>query len=189
MRTHELHGAEGTFTVYVLDDVPGLNKPAAAVFGEPADDCLVRVHSRCLYGEIFASDDCDCRAQLHKSLELIREAGSGVLIYLDQEGRGAGLGVKAQGYEISQLLGLDTFESYAHMKVEADTRTYGHAVRLLNELKLDQVRLLTNNPAKVEALRDAGIIVERQELVVDHPGEQAQRYLLAKERHGHAIFA
>jgi GTP cyclohydrolase II len=188
VRTHELHGADGAaFSVFVLDDVPGPNPPAAAVFGEIADDCLVRVHSRCLYGEIFASDDCDCREQLHKSLELIREAGSGVLIYLDQEGRGAGLGVKARGYEVSQVLGLDTFESYEHLKVPLDSRTYEHAARLLNELGLERVRLLTNNPAKVAALEAAGIVVKPERLLVEHPGEYATRYLRAKERHGHAI--
>ncbi|QRP44856.1 GTP cyclohydrolase II [Amycolatopsis sp. FDAARGOS 1241] len=187
VRTHELHGTDGAFTVYVLDDVPGPNPPAAAVFGDVSDDCLVRVHSRCLYGEIFASNDCDCREQLHKSLELIREEGAGVLIYLDQEGRGAGLGVKARGYEVSQLLGLDTYESYAHLNVAADSRTYEHAARLLSVLQLERVRLLTNNPAKVAALEAEGIVVKREELVVDHPGEHTVRYLQAKERHGHAI--
>lgn len=187
VRTHLLHSAGGEFTVYVLDDVPGPNPPAAAVLGEPADGCLVRVHSRCLYGEIFESNDCDCREQLAKSWEEIRKEGSGVLIYLDQEGRGAGLGVKAKGYEVSQLLHLDTYQSYEHLGVPADTRTYEPAARLLSLLHLEKVRLLTNNPAKVAALEKAGIGVVRQELVVDHPGEQALRYLEAKERHGHAI--
>jgi GTP cyclohydrolase II len=185
---HALSRPDGEFTAVVLDkgdDQP--NPPCAAVFGDPEDDCLVRVHSRCVYGEIFESDNCDCRAQLRRSIELIRADGAGVLIYLDQEGRGAGLLTKAMGYVVSQTLGMDTFASYRHLGVEADSRSYTDAGTLLKRLNLSSVRLLTNNPAQVRALSDAGIGVKREPLLDNEPSEYAFNYLLAKEQHGHTF--
>jgi 3,4-dihydroxy 2-butanone 4-phosphate synthase/GTP cyclohydrolase II len=185
---HPLSRPDGEFAVVVLDKGDDQHNPAcAAVFGKPHNDCLVRVHSRCVYGEIFGADTCDCRAQLDRSLELIREEGAGVLIYLDQEGRGAGLLTKARGYVVSQEQGLDTFASYDHLGVAADSRTYGDAAALLKSLELTSVRLLTNNPAKVDGLCGAGIEVKREKLLDDIPSEFALDYLAAKERHGHTF--
>ncbi|HEX3784095.1 MAG TPA: GTP cyclohydrolase II [Pseudonocardiaceae bacterium] len=182
---HALSRPDGAFEVVVLNKADDrMNPTCAAVFGQPTDDCLVRVHSRCTYGEIFGSDNCDCRAQLERSIELLREQG-GVLIYLDQEGRGAGLAAKARGYQISHELNLDTFASYAHLGIPADSRSYEDAASLLAQLNLRSVRLLTNNPAKVSALRKAGINVKRETLLEDVPSEYALNYLLAKEQHGH----
>lgn len=182
---HALSRQDGDFEVVVLNkgaDQP--NPPCAAVFGNPEDGCLVRVQSRCSYGEIFGSNNCDCRAQLDKSIELIR-AQSGVLVYLDQEGRGAGLLAKAHGYEVGYQTGLDTFASYDQLGLPHDSRTYEDAATLLKKIGLSRVRLLTNNPAKVDGLIMGGIMVERALLLDDIPGEFALNYLLAKERNGH----
>jgi 3,4-dihydroxy 2-butanone 4-phosphate synthase/GTP cyclohydrolase II len=184
---HELEGDGGAFRVAVLEDSMGSpNPPCAAVFGAPADGCLVRVQSRCLYGEIFESTNCDCLFQLRTSRRMIQE-NSGVLIYLDQEGRGEGLLAKAKGYRLSQAKGLDTFESYSELGYKADSRSYADAAALLKQLGLGEVTLLTNNPAKVVALELAGIHVDQRPLVMPEPGEKALKYLVAKETHGHAI--
>jgi GTP cyclohydrolase II len=186
---HALSWHAGDFEVVVLDKGDDQqNPPCAAVFGNPEDGCLVRVQSRCVYGEIFGSNNCDCRAQLDRSIELIREEG-GVIVYLDQEGRGAGLLAKAQGYVTSNELGIDTFASYRHLGIPTDSRSYADAAALLRQVSLARVRLLTNNPAKVDGLRFAGIVVDRELLWADVPGEYALDYLLAKEQNGHRFIA
>lgn len=162
------------------------NRPCAAVFGQPQDGCLVRIHSRCVYGEIFESVDCDCRDQLRNSMAMMRTAGAGVLIYLDQEGRGAGLLTKARGYQLSQEHGLDTFTSYRTLGVPEDSRSYEDAVAILRSLGLKRVRLLTNNPMKVAAL-SADFQVEQQRFLVPGQSPEARRYLAAKAEFGHTI--
>ena len=185
---HPLSRPDGDFEVLVLDNGDSrLNPACAAVFGKPVDDCLVRIHSRCLYGDIFGADTCDCREQLDRSIKLIKEERAGVVVYLDQEGRGAGLVAKAMGYRISQNEGLDTFASYRHLGLPLDSRSYADAAALLVELGLHSVRLLTNNPEKVQALADAGIEVKRETLLADIRSEFALDYLLAKEEHGHTF--
>jgi GTP cyclohydrolase II len=186
---HELRHADGDFRVVVLGGVSEThgNRPCAAVFGEPADGCLVRIHSRCVYGEIFESVDCDCRDQLRQSMAMMRKAGSGVLIYLDQEGRGAGLLAKARGYQLTQREGLDTFSSYRKLGLPEDCRTYEDAVAILRSLNLKRVRLLTNNPAKIAALSTADFQVEQQPFLVRGQSRDARRYLAAKARFGHTI--
>lgn len=180
---HFLSRQDGAFRVVVQ---PAGEAPAcAAVIGEPEDDCLVRVHSRCLYSEAFGSEDCDCREQLSRSLELIRGEGAGVLVYLDQEGRGSGLVAKARGYVYSQATGADTYESYAALNLPADSRSYAAAADLFRHLGLSRVRLLTNNPDKVAALEAAGLVVKQEPLHVP-VGEKAAAYLEAKRARGHA---
>lgn len=186
---HDLRHADGDFRVVVLgndSDMHG-NRPCAAVFGQPKDGCLVRIHSRCVYGEIFESVDCDCRDQLRQSMAMMRKAGAGVLIYLDQEGRGAGLLAKALGYQITQRQGLDTFSSYRSLGLPEDSRSYEDAVAILRSLNLRRIRLLTNNPAKVAALSTADFQVEQQAFLVRGQSPEARRYLAAKARFGHTI--
>jgi GTP cyclohydrolase II len=185
---HELEGAAGGFRAVVLEDGhERMNPPCAAVYGEPADGCPVRVHSRCLYGEVFESTNCDCRWQLQESLRIIREQGAGVLVYLDQEGRGAGLLAKAKGYRLSQQENVDTFASYSALGYKADSRSYTDAATLLKGLGLTRVQLLTNNPAKISALEAAGIQAEMRQVVQPAPSDPALEYLVAKKVHGHAI--
>ncbi|MFI5591844.1 GTP cyclohydrolase II [Amycolatopsis sp. NPDC051758] len=186
---HDLEASGRGFRAVVLaDGTERMNPPSAAVYGEPADGCLVRIHSRCLYGEVFESTNCDCRWQLRQSLRIIRRRG-GVLVYLDQEGRGAGLLAKAEGYRLSQEQGLDTFASYSALGYKADSRSYADAAALLKQLGLSAVQLLTNNPAKVSALEVAGIKAEMRQLVQRKPSNETLKYLTAKETYGHAILS
>lgn len=164
---------------------PKFYSNAAAVYGEAVDGCLVRIHSRCMYSEVFASRECDCGWQLRRSRELLTVQG-GVLIYLDQEGRGAGLRSKADAYRLNHEDGLDTYQAYEKLGLPADLREYADAVQILNELGLKSVRLLTNNPSKIEGLKKAGINVTRIPLRAQ-PTPTTLAYLQAKKRHGHLL--
>jgi GTP cyclohydrolase II len=121
---------------------------------------LVRLHSECLTGDVFGSLKCDCGPQLEEALRLIGAEGGGVLLYLRQEGRGIGLANKLRAYAL-QDRGLDTVDANRRLGFADDERGYGDAAAMLRALGIDRVRLLTNNPAKVEGLGAAGVVVER----------------------------
>ena len=146
---------------------------------------LVRTHSQCLTGDVFGSLRCDCRQQLELALSLIAQAGAGVLIYDQQEGRGIGLMAKLQAYEL-QDKGLDTVQANEQLGFKADHREFQLPAAILKELGLTSVRLLSNNPQKVAALESAGIqVVERVPCEVQ-AAETAERYLnTKKEKLGH----
>jgi GTP cyclohydrolase II len=166
----------------------GERSPACAVvFGEPRDGCLVRVHSRCLYGDVFGSQECDCGAQLRVAMDMMRASGSGVLIYLDQEGRGAGLFAKARAYRLREQKGMDSFRSYEHYGLRPDARTYEIAGDLLKDLGLRRVTLLTNNQEKISGLEDQGIDVDREPLIAVPSSLLAADYLASKRARGHKI--
>jgi GTP cyclohydrolase II len=171
---HSAFGADSNF-----------NSNAAAVYGKAVDGCLVRIHSRCVYSEVFASRECDCGWQLRRSRELLTLEG-GVLIYLDQEGRGAGLRWKADAYRLNHEDGLDTYQAYEKLGLALDLRVYADAVQILGELGLHKVKLLTNNPSKIKALEEAGITVTRVPLQAK-PTPTILAYLQAKKRHGHLL--
>ena len=130
---------------------------AVGVNTDTADIPLVRVHSECITGDVFGSQRCDCGPQLQEALETLNAQG-GYLIYLRQEGRGIGLYSKFETY-LLQDTGLDTYEANLHLNHPADSRTFTPAVDMLKALKVTQCRLLTNNPEKVQQLRDGGIDV------------------------------
>jgi GTP cyclohydrolase II len=146
---------------------------------------LVRVHSQCLTGDVFHSLRCDCRQQLELSLSMITEEGAGILIYEQQEGRGIGLMAKLQAYEL-QDAGLDTVEANERLGFKNDYRDYTLPAEMLKALGVTRVRLLSNNPEKVEALERAGVqVVERVPCEVV-PSPHAEEYLKTKkEKLGH----
>jgi GTP cyclohydrolase II len=178
---HDLMTDAGPLRVLVHTD-----EASAFVVGTPSDGCLVRIHSRCVYGDVIGSRECDCGAQLEHSLARIRDKGAGVLVYLDQEGRGAGLVPKARAYRRRDEEDIDSFTSYERDGLAPDLRTYDAAIAILRELRLERVTLLTNNWEKVAALRDAGIKVERESLVVPFAPE-AEPYLRSKLARGHEL--
>ncbi len=146
---------------------------------------LVRLHSECLTGDVFGSLKCDCGIQLKEALRIISEEGGGVLLYLRQEGRGIGLANKLRAYAL-QDRGLDTVDANRRLGFADDERDYGHAAAMLRALGIGAVRLLTNNPAKVEGLEAAGIAVA--ERVPHHmpPNPHNADYLATKKaRSGH----
>jgi GTP cyclohydrolase II len=146
---------------------------------------LVRIHSQCLTGDVFHSLRCDCRQQLEMALSMIRDLGAGILIYEQQEGRGIGLMAKLQAYEL-QDAGLDTVEANERLGFRADHRDFALPSQILKALAVSQVRLLSNNPDKVEALERAEVeVVERVPCEVT-PSPHAEEYLKTKrEKLGH----
>ena len=146
---------------------------------------VVRIHSQCLTGDVFGSLRCDCRLQLELALGKISEAGAGILLYEQQEGRGIGLMAKLKAYEL-QDQGMDTVEANVELGFAADCREYELPAQALKLLGVSQVRLITNNPEKVAALESAGIaVVERVSAEVE-PQESFERYLRTKhEKMGH----
>jgi GTP cyclohydrolase II len=146
---------------------------------------LVRIHSQCLTGDVFHSLRCDCRLQLELALTKIAEAGAGILLYEQQEGRGIGLMAKLKAYEL-QDRGMDTVEANVELGFAADCREYEMPAEVLKLLGVTQVRLITNNPEKVAALESAGIrVVERISAEVESQ-ESFAAYLRTKhEKMGH----
>jgi len=146
---------------------------------------IVRIHSQCLTGDVFGSVRCDCRAQLELALAAISKAGHGILVYELQEGRGIGLMAKLRAYEL-QDHGRDTVEANLELGYAADCREFEVPAAVLKALGVDAVRLITNNPEKVQALEQAGVrVVERISAAVE-PVESFERYLLTKqEKMGH----
>ena len=163
-----------------------LEEAVALVMGDiHSTPPLVRVHSQCLTGDVFHSLRCDCRQQLEMALAMIRDEGAGILIYEQQEGRGIGLMAKLQAYEL-QDSGLDTVEANERLGFKADQRDFALPAQMLKALGVSQVRLLSNNPEKVEALQNAGVeVVERVPCEVE-PNPHAEEYLKTKkEKLGH----
>lgn len=158
--------------------------PAGDLRGE--EDVLVRVHSECLTSEVFGSLKCDCKEQLESAQAAIARAGRGVVLYLRQEGRGIGLSNKIRAYEL-QAGGHDTVDANRLLGLPDDARDYAPAAAMLEHLGVASVRLLTNNPLKVKALRALGVEVERAPHVVG-PNPYSAGYLEAKRlRMGHAL--
>ena len=148
---------------------------------------IVRIHSQCLTGDVFHSLRCDCRQQLELALATIADAGAGILLYENQEGRGIGLMAKLQAYEL-QDQGRDTIEANVELGYKADCREYELPAQVLLALGVDSVRLITNNPEKVAALEAVGIkVVERISAEVS-PEPTFERYLQTKrEKMGHLV--
>jgi GTP cyclohydrolase II len=182
----------GQFRIYGFrqqnggDGDPRVEDAVALVMGDVTSSApLVRVHSQCLTGDVFHSLRCDCRQQLELSLAMIAEEGAGILIYEQQEGRGIGLMAKLQAYEL-QDAGLDTVEANEKLGFKADHRDFTLPGEILKALGVTRVRLLSNNPDKVEALEKSGVrVVERVPCEVK-ASPHAEEYLRTKkEKLGH----
>jgi 3,4-dihydroxy 2-butanone 4-phosphate synthase/GTP cyclohydrolase II len=180
---------EGKFKLIAYENKIDSKIHIALIMGEikPEDKVLVRVHSQCLTGDVFHSLRCDCGDQLHKAMALIGAEGKGVILYLNQEGRGIGLLNKIKAYEL-QDKGEDTVEANEHLGFKADPRDYGIGAQILSDLGLHQIRVMTNNPKKFVALKGYGLkIVERVPLEIS-PNEMNKKYLKTKrEKLGHYL--
>jgi 3,4-dihydroxy 2-butanone 4-phosphate synthase / GTP cyclohydrolase II len=155
------------------------------VDGEP--DVLVRVHSECLTGDVFHSLRCDCGEQLESALAMIENEGSGVLLYLSQEGRGIGLLNKLKAYKLQEE-GLDTVDANLRLGLPADLRDYGIGAQILVDLGLSSIRILTNNPKKISGLAGYGLSVSDQIPIQHAPNPHNEAYLRAKrEKLGHTL--
>ena len=164
----------------------GEEEHIAMVLGDVrGSDVLTRVHSSCFTGEVLGSLRCDCRAQLDAALERIGREGRGVLVYLVQEGRGIGLGNKVRAYRL-QDDGADTVDANLKLGFDADGRSYDLAARILGDLGVTSVRLMTNNPNKLTGLEEAGVVVEAHEPHWVEANPHSEGYLaVKKDKLGH----
>ena len=178
---------EGTFQLCLYGNNRDDKEHLALVVGDvQGGNVLVRIHSECFTGDVLGSQRCDCGEQLHRSMELIAQEGRGVLVYLRQEGRGIGLLDKLRAYNL-QDEGYDTVEANLLLGHQADERDYDIGVAILRDLGVRSVRLLTNNPAKIEALEKLGMpVVERVPVVVGITPEN-RHYIQTKVRRMHHL--
>ncbi|MGI8610029.1 MAG: bifunctional 3,4-dihydroxy-2-butanone-4-phosphate synthase/GTP cyclohydrolase II [Candidatus Dormibacteria bacterium] len=179
----------GIFQIYGYEDSIKGETHVALVMGDisPDQPVLLRAHSECLTGDAFHSLRCDCEQQLHRSMEMIAEAGSGVILYLRQEGRGIGLIAKLMAYEL-QDQGMDTVEANEALGLPVDKRDYGIGAQILADIGVRKIRLISNSPRKYYGIESFGLeIVERIPLVIPS-NEHNVRYLRTKsEKLGHIM--
>ena len=181
----------GQFRIYGFDYVEGPDSEEVVALkmgdldhGGPP---LVRIHSRCLTGDVFHSLRCDCGAQLELALSTIAQEGRGLLIYENQEGRGIGLLNKLRAYEL-QDQGADTVEANEQLGFEADLRGYGAPAAVVRHFGLPAVRLMSNNPKKIQALERAGVrVVERVPSIVEHEESSADYLRTKRDKLGHLL--
>lgn len=158
-----------------------------ALFAEIAEPVLVRVHSECLTGDIFGSMRCDCGPQLHAAMDRIADAGRGAILYLRQEGRGIGLEKKLLAYRLQEH-GMDTVEANRALGFRADERDYGIGAQVLHHLGVRRMRLMTNNPKKLNSLAGFGLSVEERVPLEIQATDESRAYLRTKrDRMGHLL--
>ena len=189
LATAELPTEHGAFRIFAYTNHLDSETHVALVRGDIADgrDVLVRVHSKCLTGDVFHSARCDCGAQLDTAMARISAEGRGVLLYLNQEGRGIGLANKIRAYEL-QDQGLDTVEANERLGFKADQRDYGIGAQILSDLGVKTMRLLTNNPRKFVGLQGYGLAVSEAVPLEIPASDSTRKYLKAKkDKLGHRL--
>jgi GTP cyclohydrolase II len=183
-----LEGASETEFV-VFRGGEGLRDQVAIIVGRPdlTQTVPVRLHSACLTGDLFGSLKCDCGDQLRNTVQWMAENGGGILLYLDQEGRGNGIANKMRAYKL-QAQGFDTYDADEILGFGLDQRRFDFAAEMLRQLGVASVSIMTNNPEKIAALKAAGLAVVDEQRVIGRPTSENIRYLTAKrERAGHFI--
>jgi 3,4-dihydroxy 2-butanone 4-phosphate synthase/GTP cyclohydrolase II len=179
----------GQFRLKLYSSIVDNKDHLALVCGSPESGKipLVRVHSECLTGDVFHSMRCDCGAQLHAAMRAVQDHGYGAIVYMRQEGRGIGLAKKIHAYELQEK-GMDTVEANMHLGFNADLRDYGVGAQILNDLGMQKIDLLTNNPAKIEGLDKYGIVVDGRIPLVLPPHEHNVGYIATKrDKMGHIL--
>ena len=185
----QLPTEHGDFRIFAYDSVVDDMTHVALVRGDISDgkDVLVRVHSKCLTGDVFHSARCDCGAQLETAMARIAEEGRGVLLYLNQEGRGIGLSNKIRAYEL-QDQGFDTVEANERLGFKPDQRDYGIGAQILTDLGVKTMRLLTNNPRKFVGLQGYGLSISEAVPLEIPASDSTRKYLKAKkDKLGHKL--
>jgi GTP cyclohydrolase II len=181
--------AHGDFVIVGFTDFVDGAEHVALVRGDVrgAKDVLTRIHSECLTGDVFGSKRCDCGDQLSMAMQKIVDNGSGVILYLRQEGRGIGLGNKLRAYALQEQ-GMDTVEANRALGFADDARSFAPAVHMLQALGVESVHLLTNNPRKVSALEDRGMIVTQRIPLLSCTGVDSAAYMQTKaDKLGHIL--
>ena len=179
----------GQFKIVVYENDVDDMKHVALVKGDigPDDEVLVRVHSECLTGDVFGSERCDCGHQLHRAMEMVDEAGKGIIVYMHQEGRGIGLVNKIKAYELQEH-GKDTVEANISLGFKADLRDYGIGAQILADLGVKKMKLMTNNPKKIVGLEGYGLTVTERVPIEIKPNESNIKYLKTKKKKmGHLL--
>jgi 3,4-dihydroxy 2-butanone 4-phosphate synthase/GTP cyclohydrolase II len=187
--TAQLPTEFGNFEIHAYDDRAERKTHIALVLGEIGDGkgVLVRIHSSCLTGDVFHSARCDCGPQLHAAMERVAAEGRGVILYLNQEGRGIGLANKIRAYAL-QDQGYDTVEANERLGFGADQREYGLGVEMLRDLGVKSMRMLTNNPRKLAGVENHGMSVSELVPIEIPASESTRRYLRTKkEKLGHLL--
>jgi 3,4-dihydroxy 2-butanone 4-phosphate synthase/GTP cyclohydrolase II len=179
----------GEFTIHVYEGRIAGGTHVALVRGTigEGENVLTRIHSACLTGDIFHSARCDCGAQLHTALKQITEAERGVLLYLNQEGRGIGLANKIRAYTL-QDQGFDTVEANERLGFPADSRDYRVGIQILSDLGVRSIRLLSNNPRKLSSFKGDGLSVSERVPIEITASDSSYQYLKTKkEKLGHLL--
>lgn len=179
----------GDFKIIVYENDVDDWQHIALVKGEieKDDEVLVRVHSECLTGDVFASKKCDCGDQLHRAMEMVEREGKGVIVYMRQEGRGIGLVNKIKAYALQED-GHDTVEANIALGFKPDLRDYGIGAQILVDLGVHKMRLMTNNPKKIVGLEGYGIEITQRVPLEVHPNENNIRYMKTKQKKmGHLL--